>query len=244
MAKIGYFTNPKLVSRYYAEFIGIKLSDIDFKNKYANMPVDEGFTNLLTTICSERSGLVYVPYGINSMLAEGQREWTYLIGIKPVYEFQYVNEKGYIRAICGADGEIRTARYNVRPHFDYADDARMFIAERIAKFSTESVYDIAQKIGCYTVWSNHTVMAMPEIRREIKRGLEEAASDEPTGVRMKALVRGIIDYFDIEHTNDRVTQAFNLMVVGFTDKELRFYGYTDEEIKGGHRYNVRAGRAV
>jgi hypothetical protein len=87
-------------------------------------------------------------------------------------------------------------------------------------------------------------MAMPEIRREVKRGLEEAASDEPTGVRMKALVRGIIDYFDIEHTNDRVTQAFNLMVVGFTDEELRFYGYTDEEIDGGHRYDVHLGRAV
>ena len=235
MAKIGYFTDPKLAENYTGTFIGVRLADIDLKDKYVNMPVDDGRDNLLETICSDRSGLVYAPYPKHCIVGSGDREWTYLIGIKPLYEFQRVNDKGNIRALYGGDNVIATARYNERPYFNSADDARMFIATRIAKFSTESVYDIAYRVGTYNIMGSR-LMAMPEIKREIKRELRNASADEPTDVRLKALVRGIIQYVDIKHGNHRERQAFELSVVGFTDEELKFYGFTEEEIAAGHNY--------
>lgn len=236
MAKIDYFTSPKLADGCEETFIGIKLTDIELKNKYAQMSIDTGFDKLLSTICSVRSGLVYTPYGKNRMIEEGEREWTYLIGIKPTYEFQEVNEKGNIRALYGGDGAIETARFNERPHFDSKDDARMFIATRIAKFSTESVYDIANKIGCYGLVKS-SLMAMPEIYRAVTRELQEASSNEPTGLRLKALLHGVMNYMSIKYTNNKTRQVFELLVVGFTDEELQFYGYSDEDIAAGHKYD-------
>ena len=235
MAKIGYFTDPKLAESYTGTFIGVRLADIDLKDKYANMPIDDGYKNLLNDICSQRSGLVYTPYPKCCIMGSGDREWTYLIGIKPIYEFQQVNDKGNVRALYGGDNVIATARYNERPYFNSADDARMFIATRIAKFSTESVYDIAYRIGTYNVMDSR-LMAMPEIKQEIKRELQNASADEPNGVRLKALIQGVIRYVDIKYCNNRERQAFELLVVGFTDEELRFYGFSDEEIVAGHSY--------
>ena len=234
--KIGYFTKPELAGSHMDTIIGIKLTDVNWKDKYAKIISDDVLTDLLYSVCSPRSGLIHTPYPKGGSVFTGEREWTYIIGIKPLYEFQEVNSKGNIRALCGNEGSIITAKFNERPHFNSANDARMFIATRIAKFSNDSVCDIAKKVGCYTI-SGSKLMATPEIRQEVRYELFKASADEPTGLRLKALLRGVLRYMDMKYSNDRVRQVFELLAVGFTDDELQFYDFTKEEIVAGHQYS-------
>ena len=168
--KIQKFTDERLVS-YRVNFVGIRLTDIEFKDEYASMPVED----LLEMICGKDSGLAYRPaYADVSSPYEGSLEWTYVIGVEPIYEIQIKNNQrcNFLDYNLKAPNRSEGMDNMIRPAFADKDSLCRFIAEKIQKYAQDSLETLAANVHNRYYYLS-AVMAKPENVRTLMQTLDD-----------------------------------------------------------------------